>query len=200
MKALTDMPEVCRVIAVELDKLGVKEIRNVQTSIFYKDKGTGEFFSTHMSKDELPDWIAYQKTTNVFINTYLETATSLNYYWYSLGPIALGISTYIQLNENDIELFKRFCNVFELAYRRFLDIEKAEAQSRESQIQLALERVRARTMAMQHSDELSETASETFKQIQLLGLKTITKQHNGTIKVESKEGVGTTFAINLTAV
>jgi hypothetical protein len=31
--------------------------------------------------------------------------------------------------------------VFEQAYTRFLDLQKAEAQARESQIQLALERV-----------------------------------------------------------
>jgi signal transduction histidine kinase len=205
MKALTDMPEVCRVIAVELDKLGVKEIRNVQTAIFYEHKGTyinyeyyakhdktiitetsytnhkmhqafasqmlkgkGEFFSTHISKDELPDWIAYQKTTNVFIDTYLETATSLNYYWYSLGPVALGISTYIQLTENDIELFKRFRNVFELAYRRFLDIEKAEAQTRESQIEVAVERVRAQSMAMHQTTDLDKVNKELFNQLQWL--------------------------------
>ena len=50
-----------------------------------------------------------------------------------------------------------------------LDIEKAEAQSRESQIQLALERVRARTMAMQQSDELADTAAILFNQFKNLG-------------------------------
>ena len=43
--------------------------------------------------------------------------------------------------------FRRFAKVFEQTYTRFLDLQKAEAQARESQIQLALERVRARTMA-----------------------------------------------------
>ena len=63
----------------------------------------------------------------------LETADSLTYYWYSLGPVALGISTYTPLDENEINLFKRFRNVFELAYRRYLDIEKAQMQgSRDS--------------------------------------------------------------------
>jgi hypothetical protein len=52
------------------------------------------------------------------------------------------------------DIFIRFGKVFEQTYTRFLDLQKAEAQARESQIQLALERVRARTMAMQKSDEL----------------------------------------------
>ena len=69
--------------------------------------------------------------------------------------------------ENDI--LKRFAKVFEQAYVRFLDLQKAEAQARESQIQLALERIRARTMAMQHSDELAETAAVLFDQFSSLG-------------------------------
>jgi hypothetical protein len=67
------------------------------------------------------------------------------------------------------DVFKRFAAVFEQTYTRFLDLQKAEAQVRESQIQLALERVRARTMAMQKSDELPETAAILFEQFKSLG-------------------------------
>ncbi len=81
-------------------------------------KGKGEFFNTHIKgKKKIADWIAYQKTTNVFIDKYLKTASSLSYYWFSLGPVALGISTYHPLTEEETDLFKRFLKVFELAYR-----------------------------------------------------------------------------------
>src|ERR1019366_1427439 len=63
------------------------------------------------------------------------------------------------------DIFKRFGKVFEQTYTRFLDLQKAEAQARESQIQLALERVRARTMAMQHSDELREVIQLIYQQL-----------------------------------
>ena len=53
-------------------------------------------------------------------------------------------------------ILKRFAKVFEQTYTRFLDLQKAEAQAREAQIELGLERVRARAMAMQKSDELKE--------------------------------------------
>jgi len=66
------------------------------------------------------------------------------------------------------EIFIRFAKVFEQTYTRFLDLEKAEEQSREARIEAALERVRSRTMAMQKSDELSTISSELFKQVQLL--------------------------------
>lgn len=203
MKGREDMLKICKTISLQLKKLGVKEIRNVQTAIFYPDKGTymnyeyyakhnktfitdvsytnhtmhrrfasqmmkgkGEFFISHIKgRKKLDDWLRYQKTTNVFIDKYIKTASSLNYYWFSLGPVALGTSTYFLLAEEEKELFKRFVNVFELAYRRYLDIEKAEAQAREAEIELGLERVRARAMAMQKSDELSDLVDTVFKEL-----------------------------------
>ena len=53
-------------------------------------------------------------------------------------------------------IFKRFAQVFDLTYTRFLDLQKAEAQARESQIELSLERIRARVTAMQESSDLLE--------------------------------------------
>jgi ketosteroid isomerase-like protein len=68
--------------------------------------------------------------------------------------------------ENDI--LKLFAKVFQQAYTRFLDLQKAEAQARESQIELGLERVRARAMAMQKSDELSDLVDTVFKELSKL--------------------------------
>ena len=66
-------------------------------------------------------------------------------------------------------MLKRFRNVFSLSYQRYTDISLAFAQSKEAQIELALERVRARTMAMQKSEELAETAAVLFQQFKELG-------------------------------
>jgi SnoaL-like domain len=202
MKDPADMLDVCKTISLQLQSLGVKDIRNVQTAIFYESTGTymnyeyytkhkktfitetlytnhkiakafatkmlkgkGETYITHIRGQKVKDWLAYQKTTNVFIDRFLEKAGSLNYYWHSLGPVALGISSYMPLSKEDLNLFKRFLNVFELAYTRYLDIELAIAQAKEAKIELALERVRARAMAMQHSDELAELVSALFKEL-----------------------------------
>jgi signal transduction histidine kinase len=74
------------------------------------------------------------------------------------------------LGEDQADIIRRFSKVFEQAYIRFLDLQRAEAQAREAQIQLALERVRARTMAMQKSAELPEAATLLFHQVQSLGM------------------------------
>ncbi len=75
--------------------------------------------------------------------------------------------------EEEISIVIRFASEFERVYQRFLDIEKAEAQAREAQIQLSLERVRAKSMAMQSSDELHEVLSVLFQQFDSLGIKPV---------------------------
>ncbi len=76
------------------------------------------------------------------------------------------------------KVMKRFADVFNLTYTRFNDLKQAEAQRREAQIELALERVRARTMAMQKSDELPEAANVLFQQAKALSLPILTCGYN----------------------
>ena len=50
MKRAEDMPEVCKTIALQLQSLGLKEIRNVQTAIFYENRGSYmnyEYYARH---------------------------------------------------------------------------------------------------------------------------------------------------------
>ena len=52
--------------------------------------------------------------------------------------------TSVNYSEDQKDIVKRFAKVFEQAYIRFLDLQKAEAQAREAQIEAALERVRCK--------------------------------------------------------
>ncbi|HSK12969.1 MAG TPA: hypothetical protein VK907_07115, partial [Phnomibacter sp.] len=72
----------------------------------------------------------------------------------------------------DIATLERFASVFDLAYKRFEDLKTSEHQHREAQIELALERVRSRSMAMHRSEELSDLSLELVKQVQALGVAT----------------------------
>jgi hypothetical protein len=74
----------------------------------------------------------------------------------------------ILLSEGEAEILKRFSKVFEQAYIRFLDLEKAEAQAREAQIEAALERIRSRSLAMHHSQELKEVIMVAFEKLKEL--------------------------------
>ncbi len=89
---------------------------------------------------------------------------------YSMGYLELVSDR--ELPDESAFLLKRFAKVFEQTYTRFLDLQRAEAQAREAQIETALERVRSRTMAMQHSDELAEASHLLDREVRGLGIKT----------------------------
>ncbi len=94
------------------------------------------------------------------------------------------------LSEEKLEILSRFAKVFDQTYTRFYDLKNAEAQARESQVQLALERIRARTMAMQKSGELAETVSLLFKQLLGLGIKTEQIRTCGIVTFADNESMG----------
>jgi signal transduction histidine kinase len=206
MKEPADMLGICRIISRQLKKLGVKEIRNVQTAVFHPEKGTytnfeyyakhdltlttevdytdhemtrsfsermmagaGKMFSHALKGKEVQEWYSFQQQTNQFADKYLAKADSLNYYWYSLGPVAMGLSMYRPLSKEESGLFKRFRKVFELAYTRYLDIEKALAAAREARIEASLERVRAQAMGMRRSEELSNISESIFTELRSFG-------------------------------
>ena len=70
-----------------------------------------------------------------------------------------------------IQLLERFAAVFNLTYTRFNDLQIAEAQTREAKIETALERVRARALAMQQPEELKEVAEVLRYEMGLLGVE-----------------------------
>lgn len=70
--------------------------------------------------------------------------------------------------QEEINIIMRFGYVFEQAFTRFLDLQKAENQAREAQIEASLERVRARSLAMRQSEELLDVITEIFFQLEVL--------------------------------
>ncbi|WP_235299431.1 ATP-binding protein [Portibacter marinus] len=72
--------------------------------------------------------------------------------------------------QSDLEILVQFAEAFDLAHLRFLDLKKAENQALEVQVQLGLEKVRSRTMAMTKSEELPDAANVLFLEIQSLGI------------------------------
>ena len=77
------------------------------------------------------------------------------------------------ITEEAIRIFKRFASVFALTYRRYLDLKQAEERAHEAQIEAALERVRARAMAMHTSDELTRVAEVCWEQFSGLEIPTL---------------------------
>jgi signal transduction histidine kinase len=89
--------------------------------------------------------------------------------------IGILITNYTEktFSEKDNEILKRFANTFDQAYTRFNDLQKAEAQAREAQIETSLERVRSKAMAMQKSEDLAIAVSIIFEELEKLNHKII---------------------------
>ena len=112
-------------------------------------------FITEETKDYLFKAAGYARSTAIMKNLFLTIGN------YSATPYT----------DEENSIFRRFAKVFEQSHTRFLDLQKAEAQGREAQIELGLERVRARAMAMQNSEELNELIGTVFTELTKLDLE-----------------------------
>ncbi|MDI1324094.1 MAG: nuclear transport factor 2 family protein [Algoriphagus sp.] len=131
-----------------------------------------------VTKEQLESWKQRRRDNGEYEDPRLNTIDSLYYYFYSIEVGAIGISTFSPITTGQLSVLKRFRNVFDFAYRRYVDVAQAEAQAREAKIEAALERVRARTMAMQHSDELKDAAALLFQQVKALGVPVFSCGYN----------------------
>jgi len=96
-------------------------------------------------------------------------------YWHAASPFSRGVMGLDFVSpppETAEPVLTKMADTFGMAYQRFEDLQKAEAQARESKIETALERVRSRTMAMQKSDELTDASRVLDEQIRALGIQT----------------------------
>jgi signal transduction histidine kinase/ketosteroid isomerase-like protein/DNA-directed RNA polymerase subunit N (RpoN/RPB10) len=134
-------------------------------------KNAGDAFNNFsFTGSELTEFRELRKNNGEPDDPKLDECSSLHYYFYSIGKGSIGISTYRLITAEKLILLKQFRNVFNLAYQRYTDIVQAEAQAREAQIELGLERVRARAMAMLNSEELNELIGTVFIELTKLDL------------------------------
>ncbi len=126
------------------------------------------FSETIFGGKELETWLTYRIQIGDNVDPQDKHAEAMYYYFFSIGVGALGISTYRPISDERKNSLKRFRNIFELAYRRYTDISKAEAQAREAQIEAAMERVRAKAMAMHSSEDLAITIDSFFTELNAL--------------------------------
>ncbi|MCK6561446.1 ATP-binding protein [bacterium] len=144
-----------------------------------KEKGE-DFFATNLSFEEKNKF--YQDLFKIVPGLpedaleFLLSCPGLALSTVLLDNVALYIENLAGTSYTDDEnaALMRFGKVFQQTYTRFLDLQKAEAQAREAQIEAALERVRARAMAMHHSDDLDKVNKEILNQLNWLQVPDLT--------------------------
>ncbi len=127
-------------------------------------KANDVFVETVIDRNQLDEWKEFRRSHGEQDDSRLDNINALYYYNYSIGSGSIGISNFNPISEEQQIILKRFRNVFNLSYQRYLDIAIAATQAREAQIEAALERVRSRTMGMQKSEELKEVIQVVYEQ------------------------------------
>jgi hypothetical protein len=78
-----------------------------------------------------------------------------------------------ELTEDESNNISPLYNCISLTYKRYKDLQQAEAQAREAKIEAGLERVRARTMAMHSSEDVGAATATMFTEIEKLGIENL---------------------------
>ncbi|HEX2684579.1 MAG TPA: hypothetical protein VHL77_11630, partial [Ferruginibacter sp.] len=131
---------------------------------------TGAFYQAEYSGKDLEDWRTWRMSRSALLDERELSAVSLRWYLWAIGKGHIGISTFDAITPEQIDILNRFKNVFELSYRRFDDLQNAEAQAREAKIEAALERTRTQSMIMQHSNDLNACLQVFHEQVLSLGI------------------------------
>lgn len=74
------------------------------------------------------------------------------------------------ITEEEKEVVRKMAAEFERLYQRFIDLQRAEAQIREAQIETSLERVRVSAMAMQNCNDIGNAMSVLFSELDKLNI------------------------------
>ncbi len=104
-------------------------------------KANDAFVETVIDRNKLDEWKEFRRSHGEQDDPRLDNINALYYYNYSIGSGSIGISNFNPISEEQQIILKRFRNVFNLSYQRYLDIALAEEQAREAQIEASLERV-----------------------------------------------------------
>ena len=93
------------------------------------ETSTDALYKRQIAGKDFEEWMHWRKSTTSNFDQRLIDAQSISFYLYAVGDGHLGISAYNSITDQQLEVLKRFRNVFELAYRRFMDITKSEEQA-----------------------------------------------------------------------
>lgn len=84
-----------------------------------------------------------------------------------------GINIKRALTAEEIQILQRFSVEFERTYTRFLDLQKAEEQTKEARIEASLEKVRSVALSLTKSEDMLDIAKCLYEQLLELGFTDI---------------------------
>ena len=73
-------------------------------------------------------------------------------------------------NEDEIKILKRFATIIDLTFRRYIELQKSEANAREAVKQAALDRIRADIASMRTISDLDRITPLIWNELTILGI------------------------------
>jgi signal transduction histidine kinase len=172
-----DMSSAVTLFSYYGDPVIEQQIKKTQSS-------NDAFFEIELRGKELEELIETRLRNGEKDDPRLRKIDQLTYNLYSFGNGAIGISNFGILNDDEKQTLKRFRNVFTFAYKRYTDLAKAEAQTREAKIEASLEKVRNVALGMTQSDHLLDIVKALYEQLLELGFHDI---RNAIIDVNNED-------------
>src|SRR5689334_13679327 len=124
---------------------------------------------TILSGTEVRD---YYHTMSTYLSAPRQQVFNETEYFYSFffSNGTINVVANQPLSEEQCNITIRCAQVFGLIYTRFLDLQTAETSAREAQIESALERVRAKALAMQQPEDLKDVIQVFRHEMGTLGV------------------------------
>jgi signal transduction histidine kinase len=139
--------------------------------MFHDWESKQDFTWYFLAGDDKEKYIKILNATQGYLPQAFQQFPDVHFQVYYFNEGAVWTNSLHKHTDEEQQVMKRFTSVFSLTFRRYQDLKKAEAQAREAKIEAAMEKVRARAMAMQKPGELEEVAVLLRKEMALLGVE-----------------------------
>lgn len=133
-----------------------------------------DFFSYTLTGDEVQNYYdKLERETGIRVPKILNYPEQqiANCFYFNEGYVF--VYTQDELSEDDKHVFFRFTKVFSLTYRRYLDLIRAEEQTREAIRQASLDRVRGEIASMRTKNDLKRITPLIWHELTALGISFI---------------------------
>ncbi|MGL6268650.1 MAG: hypothetical protein ACRC2O_12035, partial [Chitinophagaceae bacterium] len=112
----------------------------------------------------------YYQTMSTYISLQKQSSYNDKEYFYSFffAQGTINVNTQEALSEEECTIMTRFAQVFGLIYTRFLDLKKAELQTRDAQRESSLDKVRAEIALMRTADDLNHIPPLIWRELMSL--------------------------------
>jgi len=153
-----------------------------------KYESKDKVYDIFTSKKQQKEWVEVLKSHAPSVGSIasMEEPQPTHMHFVDFSGGAMVVVSLHPISDDTKSLQKRAAAVFDLAYRRYEDLKKAEYQAYESKVEASLERVRGMAAAMNHSDDLMQIAEAMFMEMEILKINPL-RYGLGIIDKEAKE-------------